>query len=157
MLEVLVNNQELVEQFMQGFNQIDNNDLKHTKLRLTLSLEKTQEIFEAILDSSVYSYNIEPLFNIIKTKIQNITQQHINTNQTTLAHALADLLYVTYGTAVWGKIPLQDCFLEVHKANMTKLINFTGNPIYRPDGKILYDSSYTPPNIESIIDSHTSF
>lgn len=151
---------------MQGFNQLNDTpldpdnittkDLKNTKLRLTLTLEKTQELFESLLDSEDYSYSFEPLFNILKNKIQSIGQENININKECLANTLADLLYINYGTAVWSDIPLQKCFLEVHKANMTKLINFTGSPIYREDGKILYDSSYTPPNIKSILDSHNS-
>lgn len=151
---------------MQGFNQLNDTpldldnltfkDLKNTKLRLTLTLEKTQELFESLLDSESYSYNFEPLFNILKNKIQNLDQENIDINKEYLANILADLLYINYGTAVWSDIPLQKCFLEVHKSNMTKLINFTGNPIYREDGKILYDASYTPPNIKSILDSHNS-
>lgn len=161
-----MNNQNLVQQFMQGFNQLNDTpldpntltakDLKNTKLRLTLTLEKTQELFESLLDSEDYGYSFEPLFNILKNKIQSIGQENININKEYLANVLADLLYINYGTAVWSDIPLQKCFLEVHKSNMTKLINFTGSPIYREDGKILYDTSYTPPNIKSILDSYNS-
>ena len=164
-----LNNQELVKQFMIGFNQIDGSndysfnvndltfkDIKNTKLRLTLTLEKTQELFESFLSNEFYSYHFEPLFNILKNKIQMVSESNTEINKIDVANTLADLEYINNGTAVWLNIPLQKCFLEVHKSNMSKLINFTGKPILRVDGKILYDTSYTPPNIKSIIDSHTS-
>lgn len=160
-----MNNQNLVKQFMEGLNQVNetpldiNNlsskDIKNIKLRLTLTLEKTQELFEAFLDKEEYSYNIEPLFNIIKKNI-SYQDDNFDLNKTDIAHVIADLMYINYGTGVLFNLPLQKCFEEVHKSNMTKLINYTGNPIYRDDGKILYDNSYIPPNIKSIIDSHNS-
>lgn len=150
---------------MVGFNQIGETDIdldeitikdvKSARLRLTLTLEKTQELFESLLDSDVHYSSFEPLFNIIKSRIQSINQDSLDIKIEDTAKNLADLAYINYGTAVWLNIPLDKCFLEVHKSNMTKLINFTGKPIYRPDGKILYDASYIPPNIKSILDLHS--
>lgn len=37
-----------------------------------------------------------------------------------IADALADLMYVVIGTAVTFGIPLDECFAEVHRSNMTK-------------------------------------
>ncbi len=36
------------------------------------------------------------------------------------ADALTDLLYVVFGTAEMFKIPIRECFIEVHRSNMTK-------------------------------------
>lgn len=165
-MDIILNNQDLVKQFMVGVNHlnnipidsssISNKDLKNIKLRLTLTLEKTQELFESFISLDKTSYNFDPLFNILKSKLQNIDIDSLDIDLEKVATTLADLQYISYGTAICLNIPLQECFQEVHKSNMTKLINFTGKPIYRDDGKILYDSSYTPPNIKSILDSRTS-
>jgi predicted HAD superfamily Cof-like phosphohydrolase len=49
---------------------------------------------------------------------------------TAMAHELADVAYVTHGTAVQLGIPLLACMAEVHAANMRKL---------GPDGKSVVD------------------
>ena len=163
---MFLNNQVLVKSFMESVNQIDNSqldindlntkDIKNIKLRLTLMLEKTQELFESILDSDEANFVYSPLFNILKKQIHLLNETDIDIKKEQIATYLADSNYINYGTAVLFNIPLQQCFLEVHKANMTKVTSFVGSPIYREDGKLLYDSSYTPPNIKSILDSYTS-
>ena len=165
-MENTLNNQELVKDFMVEFNQIDNlstvdldnlnnKDIRNAKLRLTLLIEKVQELFQSFINHDTQYKDFDPLFNILKTKLQYLNPTTLDIDKTSIATLLADLEYINNGTAVWLDIPLQDCFLEVHKTNMKKLDKFTGKPIYREDGKILYDSSYTPPNIESIIGSDT--
>jgi len=66
-----------------------------------------------------------------------------------IAKELADLLYVTYGTAVAFGIPLDKVFDEVHRSNMSKLEN--GKPVYRGDGKVLKGKDYVPANIEKVL------
>ena len=160
-MDTLLKNQKAVRTFMREFNQIDGTpldldnlsakDVKNIKLRLTLTLEKTQELFSSFLDKNTYSFHIEPFFSLLKNRINSMTEDNLEINREEIAHYLADLLYINYGSAELLDIPLQECFEEVHKTNMAKLINFTGNPIYREDGKLLYDASYTHPNISSII------
>jgi predicted HAD superfamily Cof-like phosphohydrolase len=69
-----------------------------------------------------------------------------------VADAIADCLYILYGTALeWGlgdKLPV--IFDEVHRSNMSKL-GADGKPIYREDGKILKGENYTPPQIKDIV------
>lgn len=67
-----------------------------------------------------------------------------------LAKELADLLYVTYGTADLLDIPLPDVFNEVHRSNMSKLGD-DGQPVYRHDGKILKGPNYQPANLAGIL------
>ena len=63
-----------------------------------------------------------------------------------IAKELADLLYVTFGTAVSLGIDLGPVFEEVHRSNMTK------DPANRrSDGKILKGPNYIPPDIESVL------
>lgn len=65
-----------------------------------------------------------------------------------VADALADLLYVTIGSALQWGIPIRRVFAEVHRSNMTKSGKKT-----RPDGKILKGNNYSPPDIGQILAS----
>jgi len=83
-----------------------------------------------------------------------------------VAQELADLLYVTYGTAITMGIELDPILQAVHEANMSKvwttqeieehvfepnskIVGHTDGRwiVYRPDGKILKPPSYTKPDI----------
>lgn len=65
-----------------------------------------------------------------------------------VADALADLLYVTYGTAVQFGIPIEAVFREVHRSNITKRGGTKDE-----GGKFLKPSWYQPPDIWSILKS----
>lgn len=67
-----------------------------------------------------------------------------------LADALADIVYVAYGTAHVHGIDLDAVLDEVHGSNMTKL-GADGRPVRRADGKILKGPGYRPPDVESIL------
>jgi predicted HAD superfamily Cof-like phosphohydrolase len=62
-----------------------------------------------------------------------------------IADALADIVYVAYGTAVTYGIPLDSVFAEVHRSNMTKI--GPDGPYLRADGKITKGPDYEPPDI----------
>ena len=70
-----------------------------------------------------------------------------------VADALADILYITYGTI--HEYGLADravmLFDEVHRSNMSKL-DFDGKPIFREDGKIMKPETYLPPKIKPILE-----
>jgi predicted HAD superfamily Cof-like phosphohydrolase len=70
-----------------------------------------------------------------------------------LASELADIIYIACGTAVSYGIPLNEVFEEVHKANMSKLID--GKVIRRDDGKIQKPEGWQPANIEAILKKHS--
>ncbi|QMP83880.1 MAG: hypothetical protein [Caudoviricetes sp.] len=70
-----------------------------------------------------------------------------------LASELADIIYIACGTAVSYGIPLNEVFEEVHKANMSKLID--GKVIRREDGKIQKPEGWQPANIEAILKKHS--
>lgn len=65
-----------------------------------------------------------------------------------LADALADLLYVVYGTAVTFGIPLDAVFTEVHRSNMTKEPQPSD-----PDAARVRDKgpNYSPPDIGRVL------
>ena len=67
------------------------------------------------------------------------------------ADALADVVYVAYGSAVTYGIDLDAVVREVHHSNMSKL-DAQGNPILRKDGKVLKSEQYRPPDVRKVID-----
>ena len=67
-----------------------------------------------------------------------------------IAQELADLVYVTYGTALAYGIDLDAALREVHSSNMSKL-GEDGKPVLREDGKVLKGPNYRPPNMEEAI------
>ena len=66
-----------------------------------------------------------------------------------VADALADIVYVAYGTAHVYGIDLDAVLDEVHASNMTKL-GADGRPIRRADGKVLKGPAYVPPDIADL-------
>ncbi len=66
-----------------------------------------------------------------------------------VADALADMVYVIAGTALEYGIPLDKVFLEIHKSNMSKLVD--GKPILREDGKVLKTPGYHRPDVAGIL------
>ncbi len=67
-----------------------------------------------------------------------------------MADALADVVYVAYGTAVTLGLDLDLVLDEVHRANMSKL-DASGRPLLRADGKVMKSSRYRPPDVSRII------
>ncbi len=63
-----------------------------------------------------------------------------------LAHELADVVYVAYGTALTYGFDLDAVVAEVHRANMSKL-GADGKPVVRADGKVLKGPNYHAPAI----------
>jgi predicted HAD superfamily Cof-like phosphohydrolase len=67
-----------------------------------------------------------------------------------VADALADIVYVAYGTALTYGIDLDAVLHEVHRSNMSKL-GSDGKPLIREDGKVLKSEQYFPPDVESVL------
>lgn len=57
-----------------------------------------------------------------------------NKNEVELADGIADLLYVTYGTADVYSIPADSVFEEVHRSNMSKKKRVSTDPRMRDKG-----------------------
>lgn len=68
-----------------------------------------------------------------------------------VADALADIVYVAYGTAHVYGIDLDAVLDEVHASNMTKL-GADGRPVRRADGKVLKGPGYRPPDVRAVLD-----
>lgn len=67
-----------------------------------------------------------------------------------LAHELADVVYVAYGTALVHGIDLDAVIAEVHRANMSKL-GPDGRPALRADGKVLKGEHYRAPDVAAVL------
>ncbi|OKK18582.1 hypothetical protein AMK16_18725 [Streptomyces sp. CB00455] len=67
-----------------------------------------------------------------------------------IAHELADVVYLAYGTAVVHGIDLDAVLAEVHRANMSKL-GPDGRPVLREDGKVLKGAGYRPPRVADVL------
>jgi predicted HAD superfamily Cof-like phosphohydrolase len=68
-----------------------------------------------------------------------------------MADALADVVYVAYGTAVTLGVDLDAVLREVHRSNMSKL-DERGRPVLRDDGKVLKSPRYTRPDIGRVLE-----
>jgi len=69
-----------------------------------------------------------------------------------IADALADLLYVVYGTAVSLGLDMEPIFAEVHRSNMTKVGGHK-----REDGKWIKPETYEPPDLAPIIEDMSEY
>jgi predicted HAD superfamily Cof-like phosphohydrolase len=92
---------------------------------------------------------------ILTEEFEEYLEGEKNNDIVEIADALADIVYIAYGTAVAYGIPLDEVFDEVHRSNMSKL-DENGKAIKRDDGKVLKSALYSPPDIETIIDRHRS-
>lgn len=63
-----------------------------------------------------------------------------------LAHELADLLYVVYGTFDQLGIDADAVFAEIHRANLAK----AGGPV-RADGKLLKPEGWQPADVAGVL------
>lgn len=66
-----------------------------------------------------------------------------------VADALADIVYLAYGSARSYGIPLDAVLAEVHRTNMAKLVE--GKVLRREDGKVIKPEGWTPPNIAAVL------
>ena len=101
---------------------------------------------------------IEEEFNELKLALQGKAKDGTlltkNQQVVAVADALADLSYVTVGSAITWGIPLDAVVDEVHRSNMSKFtISGDGQitAIRNTDGKILKGPNYVPPDIHGVI------
>lgn len=64
--------------------------------------------------------------------------------------ALADIVYVAYGTALSYGVDLDAALAEVHRSNMTK-VGPNGEVLRREDGKVLKPATYEPPSLHHLV------
>jgi predicted HAD superfamily Cof-like phosphohydrolase len=84
---------------------------------------------------------------LMREELQETVKAMWDEDMVEIADGLADLLYVTIGTALEYGIDLDPIFEEVHRSNMAKL---PGN--LRPDGKIMKPANWKPPQIATLLE-----
>ena len=87
---------------------------------------------------------------LLREEAQEFADAHAEMNLIEMADALADIVYVAYGTARTYGIDLDVVLAEVHRSNMSKL-DEQGNPIYRHDGKVIKGPRYSPPDVAGVL------
>ena len=97
-------------------------DAETVELRIELISEELEELWDACKDKDIVS----------------------------IADALTDILYVTYGAGHAFGIDLDKCFAEVQRSNMSKL-GKNGKPIYREDGKVMKGPNYSEPDLKNTL------
>ena len=85
----------------------------------------------------------EALDNLLESVEAGASKEVLQDNMEHLAKELADLVYVTYGTAERLGIDLDAAFETVHASNMSKI-----GGEHRPDGKLLKPDDYIVPDME---------
>jgi predicted HAD superfamily Cof-like phosphohydrolase len=118
-------------------------------LRSTLIAEEVQEALEALLNYRKTQimddyFEANPAATI--TGLHTVEAPY---RYAALAKELADVLYVVYGTADLLEIPLEAVFREVHRSNMSKVVD--GQVIRREDGKILKPDAYREADVHGAL------
>ena len=93
---------------------------------------------------------IDLRLSLIEEEVGELREAALAGDLVGIADALADIIYVAYGTAHVYGIELDSVLDEVHASNMTKL-GADGRPVRRSDGKILKGPDYRPPDVTSIL------
>jgi len=86
--------------------------------------------------------------HLIQEEFDELKEAMATGNLAAVAKEMADLLYVTYGTAVSYGIDMEPVFHEVHRSNMSKVGGYK-----RADGKWVKPPTYSPADIDSIIEA----
>src|SRR2546428_9426209 len=86
---------------------------------------------------------------LIREELGEFEKAANDKNLVKIADALADLLYVIYGTGVSYGIDLEPIFKELHESNMSK-----GDPdvLRSSTGKILKAKNWKPPDLQPILE-----
>lgn len=127
-LKLVVGPQSLVEEF-------------HLAFGLPISSEPTIDIPPTLAHLRI---------KLVQEEASELVDAITRADLAGIAGELADLLYVTYGTALTFGIDLDMAVEEIHRSNMSKL-DAEGNPLIRDDGKVIKGPSYEPPNLERVI------
>ncbi len=85
---------------------------------------------------------------LIQEEFDELKEAMAAGNLAAVAKEMADLLYVTYGTAVSYGIDMEAVFQEVHRSNLSKIGGYK-----RADGKWVKPPTYSPAQIDLILEA----
>lgn len=118
---------------------------------------------EELLGTTKEGWNIEgaPYSDIlVPSKSDELIQSMLNDDLVGIADGIADVLYVVIGTAAAYGIDIQEVFDEVQRSNMTKAVwneeTSEWTTIKNEVGKVLKPETFSPADIESIINLQTT-
>ena len=89
-------------------------------------------------------------FDLLAEEFREYNEADMTGDVVEVADALADMVYVIYGTALVYGIDLDAVLAEVHRSNMTKL-GPDGRPVLREDGKIMKPEGFERPRIAEVL------
>lgn len=111
------------------------------------------EAFHSRFDILVRTVPTEPTeetkqlrVRLIQEEFDELKEAMAAGNLAAVAKEMADLLYVTYGTAVSYGIDMEPVFQEVHRSNLSKVGGYK-----RADGKWVKPETYSPAQIGPIL------
>ncbi len=130
----------MLQEFTTKYNHYDwNEDIDNMRAPYDIGELRYKLIFEEVNEELL------PILKKLwkdKGKYDNREYLSLTVN---LADAIADSLYVIFGTCIAYGIPIDEIFNEVHRSNMTKS---TKKNEY---GKTIKGKDYVKPNLEPII------
>lgn len=127
-----------LKEFHDTFSPDQRKDSFEDKMDRRMSL--LYEEFMEVRESLVYLDNTE----------FGMTSSNYDEALIELAGELADLLYVTYGTAEEFGIPLQEVFQAVHTANMSKV--WDDGQVHRNEyGKVIKPPNFVKADIREVL------
>lgn len=85
---------------------------------------------------------------LIQEEFDELKEAMASGDLAAVAKEMADLLYVTYGTAVSYGIDMEPVFQEVHRSNLSKVGGYK-----RADGKWVKPPTYSPADTNTILEA----
>jgi len=113
-----------------------------------------QKKFMVACDQSVDAYNAKQFdlyVNLINEEFEEL--KAAGGDKAEQLDALIDILVVTIGALHSLGVDSEGAWREVIRSNMSKVDPTTGKVIKREDGKVLKPATYSPPNLESYVNT----
>jgi predicted HAD superfamily Cof-like phosphohydrolase len=89
---------------------------------------------------------------LIKEEFFELLEAYTLNDTVEIADACADLKWVIEGLEHTLALPMQEVWDEVARSNLSK-ISSSGKVLKREDGKVMKPDTYSPPDIQSILDN----
>ncbi len=105
---------------------------------------------QALPDAHVGDVLAQLRVRLLREETEEFAEGTVERDLVPIADALADVVYVAYGSALTYGIDLDAVIREVHRSNMSKL-DANGRPILRSDGKVLKSARYAPPAVATVL------
>jgi len=95
---------------------------------------------------------VELYMNLVREEFLELEAAYDNRDLVGVADALADLRWVIEGLEHTLALPQQAIWDEVARSNLSK-ISSNGQVLKREDGKVLKPESYSPPDLETVLNN----